>query len=106
MNPFEMKTDGKVCPKCGGTNTHDHWSCPDDHGLVIIHNWRCKDCGWDDAAMTNGDKIRKMSDEELIPFVLRATLCIVCSMNDDCDRQEEKCRSAIRGWLREEAKDE
>ena len=60
-----------ICPKCGSENTFDDWDNPDDHGLIINHNWKCRDCGWDDSKkpMTNGDKIRAMSDEELAKFL-------------------------------------
>lgn len=71
MSVWDIKDGDVVCPKCGSRNTHDFWSNPDDHGLTIIHNWRCRDCGWDDSkkVMTNGDKIRQMSDEELAGFL-------------------------------------
>ncbi len=60
----------------------------------------------EERIVTNADKIRSMSDEALIPFVLRATLCIDCPAKDVCDRKDKDCVDNIIGWLREEAKDE
>lgn len=101
-----MKT--KKCPKCGSKNTHDHWTNPDDHGLIIIHNWRCHDCGWDDSKkpMTNGDKIRQMSDEELAKFIWSTHSCAFCPFGQMCDETGITCPGNYISWLKQEAKDE
>ena len=116
MNPFDMKTDGKKCPKCGSTNTHDHWYNPDDHGLMIYHNWRCHDCGWDDSKkpMTNADKIRAMSDEELAELLDMKDDCTCiehyCPAYTDCRRNKDwrhtTCQQTILDWLKQEATNE
>ena len=107
---FGMVTNGMVCPKCGSTNTHDNWSCPDDHGLWIDHNWRCRDCGWDDSKkkpMTNGDKIRAMSDDELATWWSKYADCDNCRIWKDCELSDtSNCREALLHWLKREAKSE
>lgn len=82
-----------ICPKCGSENTFDDWDNPDDHGLIINHNWKCRDCGWDDKkkTMTNGDKIRQMNDEELATLLTEYRNDYYLETLD---------------WLKQEAKDE
>lgn len=101
-----------ICPKCGSENTFDDWDNPDDHGLIINHNWKCRDCGWDDKkkTMTNGDKIRVMSDEELAQFIHKKyDCCRTCPALQHCHDEDvdgRECIETIMGWLKQEAKDE
>lgn len=112
MSIDEMVTDGNVCPKCGSTNTHDHWSNKDDHGLVIEHNWRCHDCGWDDSKnpITNSEKLRKtMSDKRLADLLAAGMDCDSCPGRRFCDSQageEVDCDTILLNWLKQETKDE
>ena len=72
-------SETKICPKCGSTNTHDHWFNPDDHGLIIYHNWRCHDCGWDDS------KTGKFSQETAKNMYEALDYCVkYCDEHDDC----------------------
>lgn len=87
---------------------------------------RCKDCtgfGWgecktageNEAAckdferkpkLTNGDRIRHMTDEELAEFLNDVTDC--CFSNNDCDNcpmkysDEQYYRCNIEAWLKQE----
>ena len=59
--------------------------------------------------MTNGDKIRAMSDEELarnIMFRVQGD-CSVCPASKICRSDSElTCKETVENWLRQEAKDE
>lgn len=50
--------------------------------------------------MTNGDEIRRMSDEE-IAFLLDNPPCAHCAYEEGCDDNAE-CSSGILEWLRKE----
>ena len=61
--------------------------------------------------MTNGDKIRKMSDEELARFLFRISdACRTCLTKKLCkelsDAGATPCRKIYERWLKQEAKDE
>ncbi len=52
--------------------------------------------------MTNADRIRSMSDEELVEFILPITECGRCPTGEiPCTG--DNCRRTLLGWLREEA---
>lgn len=50
--------------------------------------------------MTNGDKIRSMTDEELARFLINFDMCIMCQV--EC-AEEYPCNKGIMEWLRKEA---
>ena len=56
--------------------------------------------------MTNGDRIRQMSDEELA-FVLATDTCpnADCTPADLCKAHHHNCIACWADWLRKEAKD-
>ena len=56
--------------------------------------------------MNNGDRIRKMSDEELARFLCNHMLCSRCPALMECNRISDKGSGAIASWLKQEAKDE
>ena len=60
--------------------------------------------------MTNGDKIRQMTDEEIIEWWRRTYICGGCPIYDwhreDPRHQHLNCSEALRQWLRQEVKDE
>lgn len=49
--------------------------------------------------MTNGDKIRQMSDEELAPY-------ITCPYDECIDLVDCSCKCCILKWLKEEARED
>ena len=59
--------------------------------------------------MTNGDKIRAMSDEELVKF-LNADSCFSCVAKNICKHgylgNDEHCRKLMLRWLKQEVKHE
>lgn len=60
--------------------------------------------------MTNGDRIRQMTDEELRDFLDKITDC--CFSNNDCDNcpmkysDEPYYRCNIEAWLKQEASED
>ena len=100
--------ENKICPKCGSTNTRDHFICINDKfasTYPIKHNWRCHDCGWDDRKpKTNLDRVRKMSAEEMARW-LWSCKCppgFFCLFNPETERDEDRCRPCWERWLEKE----
>lgn len=56
--------------------------------------------------MTNADKIRQMSDEELLRRLNYSCLCNDERTLNDCEKHNGKCTDCLLDWLREEANDE
>lgn len=50
--------------------------------------------------MTNGDKIRKMTDEELVELLASQGFCDLCTEGNICDG---KCDKFLGGWIKKEA---
>ncbi len=57
---------------------------------------------WESDAMTNADRIRSMTDEELADL-LRDYQCNTCDFNGFCD-ETDKCEEKIIEWLKQEYK--
>lgn len=55
--------------------------------------------------MTNGDKIRQMSDEDIVDFMKRHLPCCVCPLDEVCE-STDKCRSSLKKWVKQEANNE
>lgn len=59
--------------------------------------------------MTNADKIRNMSDEELADYIFGVSVgnapCVLCSEECDfCELTDEECKSKTLAWLQSEVK--
>lgn len=60
-------------------------------------------------AMTNADRIRSMTDEELAEYFAKITECGECEAclpNDICMATDELCKGALLNWLKQECSDE
>lgn len=57
--------------------------------------------------MTNGERIRNMSDEEIAEFILESrSICKVCKMrNEECTGAFHECWDGICKWLKQEVKE-
>lgn len=57
--------------------------------------------------MTNGDRIRAMSDEELAEFLETDTCCKFCILGDYDEKCNwyEKCDERIFQWLKQEVQE-
>ena len=60
--------------------------------------------------MTNGDRIRQMTDEELTELIYESDACDLCVFESpypcDVDSHFKKCKDGISRWLKQEAEDE
>lgn len=74
---------------------------------------RCKD--FEEIKLTNADRVRSMSDEELAQMITSGELCAICPFckyygTDSCYLENEdahkNCDSGIIEWLRSEAEAE
>ena len=51
--------------------------------------------------MTNGDKIRAMTDEELAEATSKSIICLDCPIIGDCyGKEPADCKVALLTWLR------
>ena len=58
-----------------------------------------------DWKVTNGDRIRAMTDEELAEILIRHIDCYECEVRKDgCCTGDGTCRQDILDWLRQEVK--
>lgn len=68
-----------------------------------IHFRKCEDSLGD--LITNADKIRSMSDEELAEYIFGVSEgsapCVICSMDCDfCEATAEQCKEKTLNWLK------
>ena len=107
---------------------HGKWENP--KAKFPYYNWRCSVCGCEDYTqtdlngkykemnycpncgakmeeekMTNYEKIKNLTLEEMIEFVHCEGACNYCIYADDDDCKGLKCREGIREWLNQEAED-
>ena len=91
-----------ACPVCSGhgfisvigENTISSYTC--DH---------CNGAGEIEIPMTNADRIRAMSDEELASLFVKAPLCRANETKVDC-RQTKSCLECLTDWLKQPAEGE
>lgn len=101
-----------VCPKCGSDlEALTYTTYPP------IHAYRCRSCGWtqeerenitrvpiatvERKPITNADRIRSMTDEELAQFIWDA-MDMICP-NNCYEYPERLCAVCILDWLKQEA---
>ena len=51
---------------------------------------------------TNADRIRSMSDEELVEFFLEKMDCAACPASEDVACEHDRCLEYIKEWLQSE----
>ena len=69
---------------------------------------KCPICGEEmriGSDMTNADRIRSMTDEELGEWLLKNAACPCAAMNGGCALNDDTCRQAWLDWLKEEVKE-
>lgn len=101
-----------ACPTCQGHGFVSHF------GENSVWSEQCSNCsgtGTVKEPMTNADKIRAMSDEELADAMCRNPIFNVCDAvcKRDCkavsasnDMREAVCKRAILDWLQQPAKED
>ena len=86
------------CDKC----QNKAWCYDGNHELTrhgcAENNWCCF------SPITNADRIRAMSDEELAVWMVQWTDCYECvARTRGCCQSDESCASSICNWLKQEA---
>ena len=87
--------------------------CMDCRYQENMCKWPCDDCvkgdKWEERPLTNADKIRAMTDEELAEWVGRYGDCILthCCAFDICvpTMEDMSCKDWILKWLKQEVKE-
>ena len=55
----------------------------------------------DKKVVTNGDRIRAMTDEELAEAITKSIICLGCPILGDCyGKEPADCKVALLTWLR------
>ena len=87
-----------ICPVCEG------------HGFSVvlseysISSHACDNCngsGLIEVPMTNADRIRAMSDEELAEILGEYMHCAGCPLRGDCNPEELPCENVLLEWLKQ-----
>jgi hypothetical protein len=66
--------------------------------LEAVQNYEAKKCPY---KKTNADRIRDMSDEELVDWLLPYLCCSGCPMQDYCSTNDLPCEKVILEWLQQ-----
>ena len=56
--------------------------------------------------MTNAEKIRNMTVEQLAKMIVRGSICDMCSINCESYKAPEYCELNVCEWLKEEVQNE
>ena len=81
-----------VCSQCGSWQTY---------GRTLF----CPNCGAK-MTMTNGDRIRAKTDEELAEWCAQEADCPHSSARNMCAAYGDVCYRCLLDWLKQEVKDE
>lgn len=84
-------------------------NCTDCRYQENMCKWPCDDCvkgdKWEERPLTNADKIRAMTDEELAKWFCDKVSCgCEClALCRNCGRDDKSCSQAWLNWLKQEA---
>lgn len=56
--------------------------------------------------MTNADRIRQMTDEELAEKIIGVYECCFCAYRGECEKGSCFCESGILAWLKQEVSED
>ena len=93
-----MKTKKLVCYNCGG---HGFIAATYESGQTSAICPVCGGIGTHEIQMTNADRIRAMSDEELAELIDRETDS--CAPTGDCEKMSRDCKACWLDWLQQPA---
>lgn len=97
------------CLDCGG---HGFITQLNENGQTSVWCMKCQGTGSIAVPMTNGDRIRSMSDEELAEFVCRNSISTMCDIicGGWCNAvktlkksADEMCKDIVIKWLQQPA---
>lgn len=86
-------------------------NCTDCRYQENMCKWPCDDCvkgdKWEERPLTNADKIRAMTDEELAKWFCDKVSCgCEClALCRNCGRNDKSCSQAWLNWLKQEVKE-
>jgi len=83
--------------ECLGAKNKPRVDCYGDERLCLFYSDRRRKA----KAVTNGDRIRSMSDEELADFITDDMCGLICGDPLACEGQ---CKQKMLDWLKEEEK--
>lgn len=89
-----------ACPECGG-----YGFVRTEHTENSVSARGCLTCNCDgfiDVPMTNADRIRAMSDEELAVVIAQGVGCVLTAPN--C--RDDDCTPCVLKWLKQPAEGE
>jgi len=95
-------TSDFICPKCG---IHTSLLCKLD-GTYQAHCGICNEYyDVEVAPMTNADRIRSMTDEELAEYLcaMPALDCYICQRKEPCNHGERECEEVWLEWLKSDS---
>ena len=100
-----MKTKKLVCYNCGG---HGFITTIYESGQTSTICPVCGGIGTHEIQMTNADRIRDMSDEELAELMRSMMDCDSCGnmFSFKCDGSYEHCSSVCLKWLQQPAEED
>lgn len=81
------------------------------HEDVSAKKYPCSKCDsvtndlFEPKKQTNADRIRSMSDEELVEFFLEKMDCAACPASEDVACEHDRCLENIKEWLEREAEE-
>lgn len=95
-----QNTKLEICNKCWGTRRV--------HGGDENSTWTktCEDCkgtGFIRVPMTNADRIRAMTDEELCEFLSKCEFCDICPEGCENCTYHGDCDKRLLDWLQQPA---
>ena len=106
----------QLCPKCGGIGVVYHVEkITDGYRGEVDACPVCRGTGSVPVAITNGDRIRAMSDEELAIEMCQRSISTICDIvcQGGCKAiatlnktGNEACREIIMKWLQQPAEEE
>ena len=96
-----MKTKKIVCYNCGG---HGFITTTYENGQTSAICPVCGGIGSHEIQMTNADRIRSMTDEELAEAIISIPMCV--GTDDDKDCEKDGCKDCFLNWLQMPAEED
>lgn len=96
-----------ICPECNGRGETVYYvEIDSDENTVTMEQRKgiCRTCnGSGKKPMTNADRIRSMTDEELCEFLGEYKFCDICEEGCDSCTYNGDCDKRLLDWLQQPA---
>ena len=91
------------CPKCDGHGIISEFT---EYSVSVQTCTVCDGLGHIEAPMSNADRIRAMSDEEIVSMLGHNSLCdyVQDHSSEHCEKQGS-CDRCLQAWLQQPAED-